>query len=175
MTAMPSAQHPYSRADAACLRHVRVVRFAALAAALVAALPLAGCSYSYKLDGLFAKDAKGERSADRTASLKPKLAPDPAASEPDIGAADLAIAKQTATELLAKGGKDVSLPWENPNTGARGTVTAIAAAYTQDGFTCHDFLASHVRGAKESWYQGGACRIHGGRWHVRDIKPLQRT
>ncbi len=44
-----------------------------------------------------------------------------------------------------RGDKDASLPWENPETGARGTVTPLAAAYTQDGSTCRDFLASYVR------------------------------
>ena len=170
MAASPSLQHPYSRAATACLRRVGALRLATVTAALAMALPLGGCSYSYKLDALFSKDDKSER----TTSLRPTPA-----SEPTIVAAgdgDLAIAKAAAAELLAKGGKDVSLPWENPRTGARGTVTALASAYTQDGFTCHDFLASRVaQGEKESWYQGGACRIHGGRWEVRDIKPLQRT
>jgi len=163
MAASPSVQHPYSRAATACLR------YAATAAALAVALPLGGCSYSYKLDALFSKDDKSERSA----SLRPKVAPEPVTTA--AGDGDLTIAKAAAAELLAKGGKDVSLPWENPRTGAHGTVTALAQAYTQDGFTCHNFLASRVQGEKESWYQGGACRIHGGRWEVRDIKPLQRT
>ena len=56
------------------------------------------------------------------------------------------------------------MPWENPGTGARGTVTPIADAYTQDGFTCRDFLASYVRDGAESWLQGDACRIHQGKW-----------
>jgi surface antigen len=77
--------------------------------------------------------------------------------------------------MLTKGRKDASVPWENPRTGARGTVTPLASAYSQDGFQCHDFLASYVKGEQESWYQGGACRVHGGRWQVRDIRPLQRT
>jgi hypothetical protein len=45
------------------------------------------------------------------------------------------------SEVLSKGGKGVSLPWENPGTGARGTITPLAAAYNQDGATCRDFLA----------------------------------
>ena len=35
-------------------------------------------------------------------------------------------ARAVATELLSRGGKDTSVPWENPSTGARGTVTPIA-------------------------------------------------
>ena len=64
-------------------------------------------------------------------------------------------------------------PWENPGTGARGTVTPIADAYTQDGFTCRDFLASYIRDGAESWLQGDACRIHQGKWTVRKMRPLK--
>jgi len=70
--------------------------------------------------------------------------------------------------------KSEAVPWENPGTGARGTVTPLASAYTQDGFTCRDFLASYVRKDSESWLQGEGCRIHQGRWEVRHMKPLQR-
>ena len=50
-----------------------------------------------------------------------------------------------SAKLLASGGKDTSVPWENPRTGARGTITPIASAYSQDGLTCRDFLASYMR------------------------------
>ncbi|MFL5085434.1 MAG: RT0821/Lpp0805 family surface protein, partial [Xanthobacteraceae bacterium] len=45
----------------------------------------------------------------------------------------------------------------------------------QDGFTCRDFLASYVRGETESWLQGEACRIHQGKWEVKNLRPLSRT
>ena len=123
------------------------------------------------MGSILSKDhASAERAASVNAGAKAgKPAAEPAADN------DLALAKTAATEVLATGKKDASRPWENPRTGARGTVTPIATAYNQDGFTCRDFLASHVHGVKETWYQGGACRVHGGRWQVRDIRPLQRT
>jgi hypothetical protein len=46
----------------------------------------------------------------------------------------------------------------------------------QDGFTCHDFLASYVReGSKEAWLQGEACRVQKGRWEVRSLKPWKTS
>ena len=49
--------------------------------------------------------------------------------------------------MLTKGDKDSSQPWENPETGARGSVTPLAQAYSaEDGRTCRDFLASYVNG-----------------------------
>ena len=64
--------------------------------------------------------------------------------------------------MLTKGDKDSSQPWENPETGARGSVTPLAQAYSADGRTCRDFLASYVNGSTESWLQGAACQT--GRW-----------
>ena len=87
---------------------------------------------------------------------------------------DLAYAKAAASEVLRRGEKDVSLDWENPKSGARGTVTPIASAYTQDGQTCRDFLASYVKETVQSWMQGEACR-DGSAWQVRSLKPWKRS
>lgn len=133
--------------------------------ALALAFACTGCSYSYKLGSLFGEDKEAAAASSATIAKPAETAQE----------SDLALAKAAAAELLAKGGKDASAAWENPRTGARGAVTPIAASYSKDGFVCRDFLASHVMGDTESWFQGGACRIHGGRWEVRDIRPLQRT
>ena len=96
------------------------------------------------------------------------------ASDPDDRIpteADLAFARNAASDVLTKGSKDFSQPWENPKTGARGSVTPIAAAYTSDGRTCRDFLASYVNGRSESWLQGGACKSAQGQWEIHTLKP----
>jgi surface antigen len=129
-----------------------------------------GCSFSYQLDSVFAK-AKSDGALEQTGSLRPATPQAPAAMPPE---GDLVIARAAATELLTKGGKDTSMPWENPATGARGTVTPIASAYSLDGTTCHDFLASYVRNGSESWLHGEACRMR-GKWQVRRMKAWQRT
>ena len=134
-------------------------RLLSLAAMVVLALSSGACSY--KLDSMFSRDTERSETS-RTAMASPASAE-----------ADLAYAKAAAAEALARTG-DVSVPWENPGTGARGTVTPLASAYTQDGFICRDFLASYVRKGSESWLQGDGCRIHQGRWEVRHMKPLQR-
>ncbi len=88
---------------------------------------------------------------------------------------DLAYARAAASDVLSRGGKDASAPWENPRTGARGTVTPIASAYTQDGQTCRDFLASYVSGRSQAWMQGEACKQSKGIWEVRALKPWKRS
>jgi surface antigen len=139
-----------------------------LAVLLLCALPAGGCSFSYQMGSLF---GTGD-SADATGSIaKPQGQQLAIAAPPE---ADLALAKAAATDLLAKDGKATSAAWENPRTGARGTVTPIAAAYSQAGATCRDFLASYVKQGSEAWLQGEACRGEAGKWEVRSLTPWKR-
>jgi len=87
---------------------------------------------------------------------------------------DLAFARNAASDVLTKGDKDSSQPWANPETGARGSVTPLAHAYSSDGHTCRDFLASYVNGRHESWLQGAACQTGHGRWEIHTLKPWSR-
>jgi surface antigen len=124
-----------------------------------------GCSLS-RTDGPFArmddKDVTGSIGAARSSS----------AAAPTEG--DLAFARNAASDVLTKGDKDSSQPWENPETGARGSVTPVAQAYTSDGRTCRDFLASYVNGRAESWLQGAACQSSQGRWEIHTLKPWKQ-
>ena len=143
------------------------------AAAVALALTVGGCSFSYQLDSLFEK-RKEQATADATGSIQDK--PAGASSRPQASDRDLAYARAAASEVLRRGGNGASQPWENPETGARGTVTPIASAYNMDGFTCQDFLASYVRsGNAENWMRGEACRIHQGNWEVRSLKPWKSS
>ena len=148
------------------LWHAAPRRLPAAAVLLTLALSARGCSFSYQLDNLFTKKDEGERIG--SLRLSPKRAELPAE-------ADLAVARAAVSEVLTKGGKDSSLPWENPHTGARGTITPLTSADNQDGGTCRDFLASYVKNGSESWLQGEACPAERGRWEVRSLRPWKRT
>jgi surface antigen len=89
---------------------------------------------------------------------------------------DLVFARMAIVDVLKRGSKEISSPWENPSSGARGTVTPIASAFNKDGGTCRDFLASYVRrqGA-ETWLQGEACRAKQGDWEVKSLRPWTRS
>ena len=129
-----------------------------------------GCSVSYQLDGLHAnKDAGVPDQGDSPRAAEPKATAEMPAE------ADLAIARAAVSEVLIRGGKHSSVPWENPKTGARGTVTPLASIYSQDGITCRDFLASYVKDGSESWLQGAACRAKHGKWEVRNLRPWNNT
>jgi surface antigen len=121
-----------------------------------------GCSMS-RTDAAFAKMEDNEV----TGALGQAKGPVPTDS-------DLAFARNAASDVLTKGDKDASQPWENPETGARGSVTPLAQAYSSEGRTCRDFLASYVNGVTESWLQGAACQIDHGRWEIHTLKPWKR-
>lgn len=78
-------------------------------------------------------------------------------------------------EALSRTQDGPSVAWNNPTTGARGTVTPIASAFEQNGFPCRNFLASHVMNGIETWSEGTACRVHRGEWEVKNVKPVKKT
>ena len=142
-------------------------------AALSLALVSGGCSFSYQLDSMFSRQR--DAGVETTGSIRSTTLPRPQTVAAMPHDADLAAARAAVSEALAKSGRDASVPWEDSATGARGTVTPLSSAYTQDGSTCRDFLASYVRNGSESWLQGEACRGFQGRWEVRHMRPWQRT
>lgn len=154
-------------------------RLCGRAAAAILALGLAcgGCSLSGHVGSPFGglrDDPKAYADSDVTGSTAPiRTAVAMSADLPPDS--DLAYARLAIAEVLTRGGRGVSAPWENPKSGARGTVTPVASAYTHDGATCHDFLASYVRSGAEAWMQGEACRMTKGRWEVKSLRPWKRS
>jgi surface antigen len=141
-------------------------------AVLLAGLTAGGCSTSYQLGSLSgneeARTAQAAVTSDTTGSIVTAAAMPPES--------DLVFARAAASEVLGRGAKDASTAWENPRSGARGTVTPIASAYSQDGRMCRDFLASYVHAGSEAWLQGEACRTgRAGRWEVRKLEPWKRS
>ncbi len=125
------------------------------------------------MDSLFSRPSQNEAGVETTSAIRPVAAsPHSVAGLPD---GDLAAARAAVSDALGKSGRDASVPWEDPTTGARGTVTPLSSAHSQDGATCRDFLASYVRNGAESWLQGEACRSRQGRWEVRHMRPWRRT
>lgn len=138
-------------------------------AAILGAFSAAGCSY--QLETTFSKadaDVEQTGSISRTSQ---RTAEAPTAAVPSE--TDLVYARAVATEALARGAKDSSVPWENPNTGAGGNITPLAA-HNEGGFACRDFLASYVLGQAQAWLEGEACRTERGKWEVRSLKPLKQ-
>jgi surface antigen len=136
---------------------------------LLGAFGLAGCSYA--LESMSAKPELEAKPAALTSPPANDRTERTAAAEPEE--ADLAYARAAATDLLSRGAKPNSVPWENPQTGVSGNITPLAATHSEGGQPCRDFLASYVRGSSQSWLQGSACRTAPGEWEVRSLKPLK--
>jgi hypothetical protein len=114
-------------------------------------LAAGGCSY--KLGSLL-KDKEPEKPT-YTTTTPPGARTDPPGEPPAGGMppeGDLAFARAAASEALTRSGKDVSVPWENPRSGARGTVIPLPSASTRE-----------------------ACRMHEDRWEVRNLRPWKRS
>lgn len=148
-------------------RLCRPLRWLAVGSAVLCALANAGCSY--RLASLVSKD---DADVDQTESLRPNSQ---ASTGSQPSEADLAYARAVAAEMLARGGKDNSAPWQNPQTGAGGNVTPLATSYNEGGLPCRDFLASYVHAGSEDWLQGAACRTRRGGWEVKSLKPLNHS
>jgi surface antigen len=134
-----------------------------------AALSAGGCAY--QLDTMFSKN---DADVEQIGSIARSAHAANAANVAQPSEADLAYARVVAAEALARGGKDASIPWENPNTGAGGNITPLATAYNEGAATCRDFLASYVRGQAQAWLQGEACQTAHGKWEVRSLRPLKQ-
>jgi hypothetical protein len=153
-----------------------------LTALLTLALGVSGCAVSGPLGSMFAKQSKDEARAyaneDVTGSIAtPHASPASASAAGLPSETDLVFARIAIVDVLKRGSKEISAPWENPSSGARGTVTPIASAYDKDGGTCRDFLASYVRRqGSETWLQGEACRPkQGASWEVKSLRPWSRS
>ena len=171
---------PWARASRQPLYSGTAVASLRLAVVLALGLCASGCAVSGSFGPLFSAKSKDEPRAtasdDVTGSIGvPRAAP--AASTAGLPSeTDLVFTRMAVVDVLKRGSKEVSAPWENPSSGARGTVTPIASAYARDGATCRDFLASYVRRqGSETWLQGEACREKKGDWEVKSLRPWTRS
>ena len=139
-------------------------------AAALTAFAASGCSY--RLASLNSQDDGGPPATGSIAAAAPPARPASAAGVSSRAEADLAYARAAASDVLARGGKDSSVPWQNPETGAGGNITPLATSYSEGGRRCRDFLASYVHGGSQDWLQGAACRTAAGGWKVERLTPL---
>jgi surface antigen len=153
------------------LRLCSRLRALGTALAVLGGFAAAGCSFQLK--SLLAKD-NGDVEASGSIS-RPAARPKRTADAAPASEADLAYARAAASDALAHSGKDQSVPWQNPNTGAGGNITPLETSYTEGGQRCRDFLASYVRGSAQEWLQGTACHVSQGNWEVKSLKPLKRS
>jgi surface antigen len=138
-------------------------------AILLCALAVSGCSY--KLASLASAD-DSEPQSTGTIGMRAVSSVAPATPLPQAEL-DLAYARAAVADVLSRGSKDTSVPWQNPRSGARGNITPLASSYSEAGMACRDFLASYIHGEWHEWLEGAACRTGGGSWQGKRLKPLK--
>jgi surface antigen len=139
-------------------------------AAICGSVASGGCSY--QLNSFFSKD---DADGDQTGSIGRPGDQGTAAEVSPLPEADLTFARAAALDALAHSGKDASVPWQNPQTGAGGNITPLATSYSEGGLPCRDFLASYVHGESQAWLQGAACRTNQGKWEVKTLRTLKSS
>jgi len=150
------------------LRLCRELRGRAAAAAIVSALIVSGCSY--RLASMTATD-----DTVATGSIAPAAQAIRTSGQAPPAETDLAYARAAASAVVAHAGKDTSVPWQNPQTGAGGNIMPLDTSYSASGLPCRDFLASYVHGAAQDWLRGAACRTASGNWEVTRLQPLKSS
>jgi surface antigen len=145
------------------------LRFAGAVTAVLCGLATGGCTY--QLHSLLSKD---DADGDVTGSISRRGDGRTADAAPP-SKSDLAYARAAALDALTRSGKDASVPWQNPDTGAGGNITPLATSYSEGGAPCPDFLASYAHDGTEDWLQGAACRTSQGNWEVKSLKPLKHS
>src|SRR3954468_9003134 len=113
VSAVRSEMPAYTGTTAGRIRRCKT-SCALLLGTLTMTLPIGGCSTSYQLGALFGDDSKTAAPVAYTGNTN--------ALPRAFREFDLSFAKNAAVELLARDDKDGSQPWENPRTGARGTI-----------------------------------------------------
>ena len=146
---------------------------------------VSGCAVSGPLGSMFAKPearttarAYAQRGRDRLGRRRPRATPASASTAGLPSETDLVFARMAIVDVLKRGSKEISAPWENPSSGARGTVTPIASAYATDGATCRDFLASYVRrgrARKPGCRARPAAPTSRAAWEVKSLRPWTRS
>jgi surface antigen len=87
---------------------------------------------------------------------------------------DTRRARAAFATALDPQGSGSAVRWDNPDSGARGTVAAVGGPYLQGDTICRNFIASAQVASPETWRQGRACRLSPGEWDIRELKPWQR-
>jgi surface antigen len=137
----------------------------ALPATLFLCAALGGCSMSLPMASLMPGSHDDEQTASK--SEQPPIA--------GLEGEDWQRAKVALASALSSDGNGDAVPWDNPDSGAKGSFAAIGEAYTTDTGTCRGFRAAIDRKDADNSLQGTACADKRGEWVVTDVKPWNKS
>ena len=82
--------------------------------------------------------------------------------------ADMAYYRQASQEAMETAQPGQTLPWQNPNSAARGTIPPSNYYQTSAGQYCREYQQTITVGGKQSEGYGTACRQPDGSWQIVD-------
>ena len=159
-----------------------------LAALLVCAMVLPGCSISMPMGSFLSRSEKTAEKQDddnvttssiasrQTSATVPAVLSDTKSSiTVPIPAEDWDFAKKALIEALSSREETPSVPWDNARSGTRGTITTLIRSGGPGGTVCRGFLGSAIKDKAETWFEGRACRLQSNEWEVQDLRPWKRV
>lgn len=82
--------------------------------------------------------------------------------------ADLTYYNQASQQALETGPSGQALPWNNPDSGASGSVTPSKYYQTSGGQYCREYTQTIQVGGKSQQGVGTACRNEDGTWQIKE-------
>lgn len=80
--------------------------------------------------------------------------------------ADMAYYNRTSQRALENAQPGETLPWSNPQSGNRGTITPSGYYQTANGRYCREYQQTITVGGRTEQGQGTACRQPDGTWQI---------
>jgi surface antigen len=126
----------------------------------LAASALGGCSVSMPMGSLLGDD-------DTTGSI-------PQSGFDGLVGEDWQLAKAALAQALGGNQPVGATTWTNPDSGSKGSFSAVGAAYATASGTCRGFAAAVDRNQTDDSLQGTACANRPGDWQVTDVRPIKK-
>jgi surface antigen len=130
-------------------------------------LALGGCSVSLPMASLMPPGSHDDDDS-KTASI-------PDSQIAGLAGEDWRLARIALESAMGTGGNGAAVPWNNPNSGLKGSFTPVGDAYATDTGTCRGFQAAIDRKDANEDLQGTACTDKSGDWQITDVKPWKKS
>jgi surface antigen len=144
-----------------------------LCAALLAASAAGGCSIAVPMgspSALWRGSTERAPGEDVTGSI----AKPPEKLSQALDAEDWRRASAAMNTALDPQGSGAGVNWDNPQTGARGSITPVGSAFPLDGKICRTFRADLAAKEAHESLEGAACREKTAEWSLTRVRPRKK-
>lgn len=134
-----------------------------------------GCSFPAPMFASQVEKPAARPTVETTGSVAPlrSAASGPMLSD-HLGPEDIRRASGAMALALDPQGNGAPVSWDNVESKASGRFTPVALPFLKDDEICRAFLATVRTAMEEKSLQGTACRLSGGDWTIKDLKPWRQ-